>query len=208
VALLGQTASFDPFEALDPAVVSGALDSSFGRGLGVRLGAGLLLWLLIGIAQGGWMRAAGVAVAAGCVLAFLDGRTAHAASLQPAWLGLTVNAVHLAAMGLWVGGTAAWFGARRLLDDSARVAVARRFGWVARGCVAALLLSGLPMALAHFPAATDLVTTAYGQTLLLKLALAAIVVGLAVKRFLSSELVGISVVLLAAALLVSLPPPA
>jgi len=50
VALLGQTSSLGLATMLDPAVVSDALDSGFGRALAYRLGAAVLLWVLLGTA--------------------------------------------------------------------------------------------------------------------------------------------------------------
>ena len=205
LALLGQTASFDAAQTLDPAAVSAAMDSSFGRALGVRLGLALLLWVLVGVAQGGAVRAAPLALVVGWVLALADGGSAHAASLQPTWLGLLVNAVHLAAMGVWVGGLAALLWTRRGRAVSGDVVA--RFGRLALAALGALALSGLVMALVHLTGPGDLFRTPYGLALVGKVALVVVAVALARLGARRVELAGLAAVVLGAALLVSLPPP-
>lgn len=198
LALVGQTASFDASDALDPDAISAALDSSFGRGMAVRLGAALVLWLLLGIAQSESPRALTIAPLVGWLLALFDGTSAHAASLQPAWLGLLVNAVHLAAAALWVGGLAG------LIATQARV-VERRTAIVT---LAALGVSGLAMAVAHLPRPEDLIATTYGLALGGKVAVGLVVLLLARAGRRRVELAAVAGVLLLGGLLVSLPPPA
>ena len=48
LALLAQTASFDPSQTFDGDALTGALASSFGRVLGLRLAAAAGLWALLG----------------------------------------------------------------------------------------------------------------------------------------------------------------
>jgi copper transport protein len=198
VALVGQTASFEAAEALDPDAVSFALDSAFGRAMGVRLGGAFLLWLLVGVAQGGSRPALSLALLVGWLLALFDGSAAHAASLQPTWLGLLVNAVHLSAAALWVGGLATLVAGRTL-------AVERRTALITLG---ALGLTGLAMALAHLPRAVDLVATQYGLALGAKVVLVLVALLLARADRSRVELAAVVGVLLLAGLLVSLPPPA
>ena len=198
VALVGQTASFDAAQALDPDAISAALDSSFGRAVGVRIGGALLLWLLAGVAQGGSRPAVGLALSVGWLLALFDGTSAHAASLQPGWLGLLVNAVHVAAAALWVGGLAVL-----VLEGAARVE--RRSALITLG---ALALTGLAMAVVHLPQALDLVATPYGMALGAKVVVVLVALLLARAARRRVELSTVVGVLLLAGLLVSQPPPA
>ncbi|HZR01443.1 MAG TPA: copper resistance protein CopC [Chloroflexota bacterium] len=208
LALVGHAASYDVAAALDPAAVSSALDSSFGRAMGARLGAALLLWVLVGTAQGGAAPAEPLALVVGWVLAVLDGGSAHAASLQPIWLGLLVNALHLSAMALWVGGVGALVLVRGVLGAATWRRAAARFGRLAIAAVGVLGLSGLAMALTHLTAVADLVGSPYGGALTLKTALVAAVGALGVLARRRLEAVGMALVLATAGLLVSLPPPA
>jgi copper transport protein len=95
----------------------------------------------------------------------------HAATVRPAWWGITLDAGHLAGAGLWAGGILAlatlrppggWRGpaARRLLDRFSPVALAAFGATVILGGIQALQRLGRPGAL---------VDTAYGQVLTLKL---------------------------------------
>src|SRR5207253_7394655 len=92
---------------LDPEVVWGALDSSFGRVLAQRLGGAVLFWVLIGAARNaraGDTCTTSPALLLGLAVALVDGEAAHAIGTRPPWLGLAVNTLHAAAMGAWVGG--------------------------------------------------------------------------------------------------------
>ncbi|HKV44636.1 MAG TPA: copper resistance protein CopC, partial [bacterium] len=89
---------------LDPGAIGDVLDSSFGRVLAQRLGAALLLWVLAGAVRTGRDRVAVASLVLGVALACVDGQAAHAAGARPAWLGLGLNTLHVAAMGAWVGG--------------------------------------------------------------------------------------------------------
>src|SRR5439155_14632771 len=96
LALLGQLASlsFDGDTAL--AVVG----SSFGRVIGLRLGAALLTWALLAT------RRAWPLLAPGAAIALLDGASAHAFPCLPGAVQVLV-AAHVSSMGLWAGGLAA-----------------------------------------------------------------------------------------------------
>ena len=218
LALLAQTASLGVSDALDPEVTSAALESSFGRVLAQRLGAALLLWVLLGVAHDGSARAAqGIAIL-GLAVAFVDGEAAHAAGVRPAWLGLGINTLHVAAMGAWTGGLAALLWVWRLpaLADHLPQ-VAARTGRAFAAWVAVLAATGIIMAIQHFTAPGDVFLSAYGRTLGVKVALVCFTLGLAAtaartvpgKRpwWWSRETVVLAGVLGLAGLLVSLPPP-
>jgi len=81
-------------------------------------------------------------------MALIDGATAHAFPGLPG-AGLMLDAIHVAAMGIWVGGLAAFL-----------VAPDRRFARYAGGAIAVSLASGLVLALAHLGSPAALVTTA------------------------------------------------
>jgi putative copper export protein len=111
-------------------------------------------------------------------------------------MGLALNAIHVAAMGLWVGGVAGY-----------AAAPSGRFRRVAVWSAGLLVLSGAALALMHFANAMQTMTTAYGVVLVVKLPLVAVALWLAWRTRRRAELVALTAVLLAAAVLVSLPPP-
>jgi copper transport protein len=195
LALLAQTASLDPAQTFDGDALTGALASAFGRVLGLRVAAALLLWALLGaLRQAPWLRWAIPVL--GLALAIVDATAAHTTPSLPQPAGLVLNALHVAAMGVWIGGLAGF-----------AVAPSKGFGRVAAWSAGLLLVSGVALALLHFATPVDLVTTAYGASLLVKLPLVAIALVLAWRVRRRWELAALAVVIAAASVLVSLPPP-
>jgi copper transport protein len=195
LALLAQTSSLDPAQTFDGDALTGALASTFGRVLGLRLAAALLLWAVLGaLRQAAWLRwgIPGIAL----VLAVVDATAAHATPSVPQPLGLALNAVHVSAMGLWLGGLAAF-----------ATAPADGFRRVAAWSAGLLIASGAAVALLHFANPLQLVTTAYGVSLAVKLPLVAAALLLAWRARRRWEVAALMAVIAAASVLVSLPPP-
>jgi copper transport protein len=218
LALLAQTASLGASGGLDPEALSGALESSFGRVLAQRLGAALLLWVLLGAAHDGSVRASQAIGILGLAVAFVDGEAAHAAGVRPAWFGLGVNTLHVAAMGAWIGGVAALLSVWRLPELAGRHReVAARAGRVAAGALAVLVATGIAMAIQHLAGPADVLVSAYGRTLGVKVGLLCVALALAAvaaraaparrARWWGREATVLAGVLALAGLLVSLPPP-
>ena len=195
LALLAQTASLDPAQTFDGDALTGALTSTFGRVLGLRVAAALLLWAVLGaLRQAPWLRWSIPGL--GLALAIVDATAAHAIPTLPQPLGLALNAVHVAAMGLWLGGLAAF-----------AITPAGGFRRVALWSAGLLIASGAALALLHFANPLQTMTTAYGAALMVKLPLAAIALWLAWRARRRWEVAVLMAVLAAAAALVSLPPP-
>ena len=104
----------------------------------------------------------------------------HAAATEPAWWGISVDALHLVAAGLWAGGIAAlafvrppegWRvgDGRALLERFSPVAIAAFVGTVAFGSLRAFQ---------ELVGPGDLIATSYGQVLLVKLGAVALMVPL------------------------------
>jgi copper transport protein len=128
-------------------------------------------------------------------MALVDGASAHAIPGLPG-AGLALDAIHVAAMGIWIGGLAAFL-----------FAPDRRFGPYAIGGLAVAIGSGLLLALAHLGSPSALVTTGYGSVLLVKVAVVAAAIVIAVLGRQRIEAWVSAVILALAAVLVSLPPP-
>lgn len=220
LALLAQTASLAGGNALDPAAVGDALSSSFGRVLAQRVAIALLLWMLVGVTDNGVLhdRAGRLALGLGALMAVVDTEASHIAGPDPSWPGAAATTIHVAAMAVWAGGLVALLGVWRLLERSTnRDALLRRFGRLAALCLALLVATGAVMTLLRLKVAGDLSSTAYGRTLVVKLAMVAAAVLLAYAgrramlrrrlRWWSMEAASLAAVLVLAGLLVSLPPP-
>jgi len=187
VALVAQLASL----SFDGDTTIAVLASPFGRLLGLRLGIALLVWALLAL-ESPWP-----VLGLGGVMALIDGASAHAIPGLPG-AGLLLDAVHVAAMGLWVGGLIAFL-----------VAPDRRFRSYASGGLAVVIGSGLLLALAHLGSPAALVSTGYGWVLLVKAALvAAALLAFPLPRLRGRVGVGVTtLILVMAAVLISLPPP-
>ncbi len=104
------------------------------------------------------------------------------ASGTDANLGTAIDAVHLLGSGLWLGGLAALLAivplARRKLDEPSGLrlsaAIVVRFSGVAIACVGVLVVTGVYRALAELRSFSDFIDTGYGQALLVKLAIFAV----------------------------------
>jgi copper transport protein len=185
LALVAQLASL----SFDGPTGIALLASGFGRLLGLRLAVALLVWALLAL-DTLWP-----VLGLGAVMVLIDGATAHAIpGLGGA--GLVLGAVHVAAMGLWVGGLAAFL-----------YAPDRRFARYAAGAFGLGIGSGLLLAVAHLGSPSALLTTDYGWVLAVKVLTVAAAAALAVLGRRRIETGVVAAILVAAAVLVSLPPP-
>ncbi|QTD99575.1 copper resistance CopC/CopD family protein [Streptomyces cyanogenus] len=129
--------------------------------------------LTFGLAVGGVVVAAGLAAS--------WAMAEHASTgLQPG-LAMPVDVVHLLAVAAWLGGLTALLTAlyRSPAETPVEAAAVQRFSRVAFGSVLALVVTGVYQSwrqLGSWPAFTE---TRYGQLLLVKIALVAVLVGIA-----------------------------
>jgi copper transport protein len=185
LALLGQLASL----SFDGDTAIAVLASGFGRLLALRLAGAMLVWVLLAL-DSPWP-----ILGVGAVVALIDGASAHAIPGLPG-AGQLLVALHVAAMGLWVGGLAAFLAA----PD-------RRFGRQAALLFGVAATSGLLLAVGHIGALGTLMSTPYGQALTVKVLIVGAAVSLAVLRRRRVEFGALLVVIAAAAVVAALPPP-
>ena len=126
----------------------------------------------------------------------VDATAAHLTPALPVPFGLGLNALHVASMAMWVGGLAAF-----------AIAPAGGFGRLAMWSAGLLVLSGTALALLHFSSPLELMTTAYGVSLAIKLPLVAAALWLAWRARRRWEGAALIAVVAAASVLVSLQPP-
>jgi copper transport protein len=205
--------------ASDPEVVADVLASRAGLVMGQRLGVALLLWAMLTVLRRGSKPATTLALWLGLGLALIDGQAAHAMTTRPLALGLAVNAIHVAAMGTWLGALAALVAAGRgatgATDPRGLAVGARR---LALGCLFALVASGAVMTLQHVPRIADVMSTTYGRVLGVKLVILVLALALAARarravraertRWWIRAAAAFLAVLVCAGVLVSLRPPA
>ena len=211
-----------PTDALRPSV--------WGKIVGSHTATVLLVRIVLIVALGGlllafgrcaiaaWRGAAG-AISVGLILSFSS--IGHANTQHPAALWIGIDAMHLAALSLWIGGLVMFaFGTTTWLTDSDTEPVVRRFSATAMVAVPIIVVTGVAQTLKLAGGLDDLTSTSWGRTLLVKIAVVTVLVALggvsqwllrhdgpsALKRTVLVEaLIGIAVIGLAAAL-VALPP--
>jgi copper transport protein len=207
VGLVAQAASLG---TIDSPALADVLGSAFGRVLALRLAAALILWGILGapretLGAGIWS-----VLVLGAVLAAVDGLSGHTIPGLPVAAGVALIAVHEGSMVVWVGGLAGLLAVAGAAPDKGDLL--RRSGRVAAASVVLLILSGGILALLHLKAPGDLLLSAYGLTLAIKLAAVAVALWFAWTAFRSRrparpELFAMAGVLALAALLAALPPP-
>ena len=145
------------------------------------------------------LRRAALYVPAGMLAMLLLGlptATGHAsASGASHALSIPADVAHLAAASVWIGGVVAL----ALAPAEERGTLARRFGPFAIGAVALIGATGILRAYDELAAVSQLWSTSYGQALLVKTALFAVllVLGYLNRRRLRSDRLGVELVLLA-----------
>ncbi|MCU1463075.1 MAG: copper resistance protein CopC [Acidimicrobiales bacterium] len=210
--------------------VSKLFDSPFGHPTILRLApvAVAAVALVAAIARSGRIRAMAVGVigAAGAAAMWGDVEASHAAASGSFRLArMALQWLHFAAAGIWVGGLLAILVVVRVLEPERRPAVVRRYSAMALGAVAVIGLTGVLRAFDEVHGWHRLVSTTFGRYVLLKSLLLVALIGLgAVNRYRSvpvvartlrplrgvgrAELAVVAVVLVAAAMLQGLAPPA
>jgi len=153
-------------------------------GIAGMIRAVLLLLLLpwtIRPTRGGPASVSTAAIASIGILATIavDG---HAVTGSDWWLAVPATMLHLAAMAVWVGGLVVLLllGLRTLGGDDDDRTRMRRWSIVAFSSVCALMLTGEYLAWRQIDPIPSIADTAYGETLLVKLALVALALAIAV----------------------------
>jgi copper transport protein len=197
VSLLGQTATLSPGRAFDSGLARDVLQTSYGHVAGLRLGAALALWALAGALRQASARAQWSIPALGAVTALAYADAAHRIEGLPRSVSLVVEALHVAAFGAWLGCVVV------------AVAASRSRALTQAAVLAAILLvaTGAGLALAHLGGPGDVIDTAYGRALGIKIALVALAVALGAAARRRAELVAALAALAAASVLISLVPP-
>ncbi|MEP7113685.1 MAG: copper resistance protein CopC, partial [Ilumatobacteraceae bacterium] len=211
-----------PSDAIKPSVWGKVVGSHTASVLLVRVMLVLVLGgLLVAFARraGDVWRGAALAISVALVLTYSS--IGHANAQRPAPLWIAIDAVHLTAVSLWIGGLLMFaFGTSTWLTDPENERVVHRFSRTAVVAVPVIVATGVAQTLKLAGNLDDLTSTSWGGTLLVKIAVATVLVAIggvsqwllrndgpaSLKRTVLVEaLIGIAVVGLAAAL-VALPP--
>lgn len=175
VMLDGPYAGGQGFSAIaNRLLLKGTLSSSTGRALLLRGIAATLLgvWLLGRRRFPGSRPDVGVSVVLGTLACLLVARAGHASVERLAPLASLLDAIHVGAVGLWIGGVALVAVAFR---DTGRdlLVVVQRFSALAGASVALMVATGAFASWRQVGGLQALRTTTYGQLLIVKVALVA-----------------------------------
>ncbi|MEU0945839.1 copper resistance protein CopC [Streptomyces canus] len=127
--------------------------------------------LTFGLAIGGTVVAAGLAAS--------WAMAEHASVGLQAGIAMPVDVVHLLAVAVWLGGLTALLVALYRSEAPVESAAVRRFSQVAFGSVVALVATGVYQSWRQLGSWSAFTETRYGQLLLVKIALVALLVGIA-----------------------------
>ncbi|MBW3619839.1 MAG: copper resistance protein CopC/CopD [Actinobacteria bacterium] len=168
---------FGPVAALAPEAVGPVLVSPTGQAAVLRLVA--LVGVLLLARRSG--TAAAVAGAVAVVSFVLEG---HTRTVEPLWLLVTADLVHVTTAALWFGGLVVLVAAlrERSFDDDpvAAAGLVSRYSTLATASVVAVTVAGGAMSWALVRHPRALTSTAYGWTLAGKLSLAVVVIAIGV----------------------------
>ena len=168
-------------------------ETQFGRAWGLRLGLIAIAFIIVASALAEIQERRALIVVlwlASIVLLVSPAWISHAAAATVQPFGVLGDMIHLCAAGLWIGGLVplaifltrvrASFSLGEMLPG-----VLRRFSALSLSCVSVLVVSGISNSWLLVGSIYALFTTPYGQLLLFKLALLAILVGFGARnRFL------------------------
>jgi len=177
VVLDGPYANGQGFSAITSRVLlKGTLSSSTGRALLLRGVAATLLgvWLLGRRRFPGSRSDVGVSVVLGTLACLFVAQAGHASVERLAPLATVLDAIHVGAVGLWIGGVA--LVAMALRAQGGDLVVVQRFSALAGASVAAMVATGAFASWRQVGDVQALRTTTYGQLLMVKVALVAALV--------------------------------
>jgi copper transport protein len=126
------------------------------------------------------LAAAGVAALAAVIVHVANGHAA--ASRWPSSITVTVQAVHFAVAGVWIGGLTALLIGIRGAPSAEKAAAVRRFSIIAAAGLGVIVATGIARAFSELRGWDELVTSGYGRAVLAKLALVGMIAAVAARN--------------------------
>jgi copper transport protein len=184
-----EAAGVSGFSALTKRIVEETLETRFGTVWGFAFLAWIAIAVLAAFVSRRRLRmAAGLVAVPLIYLVLCSALSGHGSSQSPVAFNFTVNAIHVGAMAVWLGGLGALL---LILPAATRSATGpadrgrllagplARFSTVALAMVALIMLTGLIQAYVYVRHLDDLLSTGYGRAVLAKFLLLLCVIGVA-----------------------------
>lgn len=166
--------------ATDPGALGAVVSSSYGTSAALGLVGAVALAVTARRLWADWAVVA--ASTAAVVLLASFALTGHTASTDPRWLVVSADIAHTVAAAAWLGGLVLLLRVLRRrrtgADGVGGAEVVRRFSAMAVWTIVVVTVAGLALGWAEVRAPRALLSTAYGITLVAKVALVAVVLGL------------------------------
>jgi copper transport protein len=164
---------------VDPSLIGTTASSAFGITLLIRIALALVLLVVLRAAPRAAALAAGGVVAVALVVT--TAAVGHPVAGPSPALAVTITAIHVSAMALWIGGLVALLVG--LLRPGVRAgdlgAALPRWSGVALGSVVALVLTGVVQGVREVGSPTALFSSTYGRVLVVKIAIVLVVLAAA-----------------------------
>jgi copper transport protein len=162
--------------------LSSLLDTPVGSALIGRAAAIAAAGVALAVARKRRIALAAVAVAGAAAIVVHVEEGHAAAGSWPAGLTVIAQTTHFLAAGIWIGGLAALLVGLAGTAPAARGAAVRRFSAVALLALVALVVTGTLRAVDELTSVSDLTATGYGQAVLAKILLVALIVAAAARN--------------------------
>lgn len=167
-------------DALKPSVWGKIVGSHTANVLIVRLvliiAVGALLWTFARRAADVWR---GAALALGVALILTFSAIGHAYTEKPTSVWVAIDAMHLTAISLWVGGLLMLvFGTSTWLTEPGSERIVRRFSATATIAIPVIILTGSAQTLKLAGSVFDITRTSWGRTLLVKVAVVTVLIAI------------------------------
>ena len=159
-----------------------------GRCLSLVVAGGALLAARAARSATAARAALGVAAGAAAAMIAVHVAAGHAATSSDSgrWVTIAAQWTHAAAIGVWIGGLAALLLGTRGAPSSDKAAAVRRFSRIAAVALAIVVVTGVARGFVAIRSWDELVSSGYGQLILVKVALVGFIALLALRNRLRS----------------------
>ena len=165
------------YKAFHGDLVAATLTTTFGRAQVVRIVLLAVMWPILSGFVEGKRRRLPLALTLGGIIVTVS-VSGHAISTSPMVVGVVVDMLHVVALGSWIGGLFVLVFVGRRLGDSQMLTVTDRFSGIAQIALPVVVASGIAQSWLLVRDPSQIFTTQFGRTLVVKVALVSVIIAL------------------------------